>query len=82
MAKVNTRPTLLAIDFHNLTCRRYWPKPGDQRPQSFITQTGELVKPDDQPWKLGNADGRAMLEDFRTGKLEVQQEETQQPEYA
>ena len=68
-------PTLVAIDFHNLTCRRYWPKPGDQRPATFITQTGQLQKPDDQPWKMGAADGLALLEDFRVGKLNVHNED-------
>jgi hypothetical protein len=76
------KPTLLAIDFHNLTVRRYWPKPGDQRPTAFLTQTGQLQKRDEDPWKLGNADGLAMLEDFRTGLLEVHEETTDEKECA
>lgn len=71
-----THPTLVALDFHNCTARRYWPKPGDQRPATFITQTGELVKPEGAPWQMGNAEGLALLEDFRVGNLAVQQEGT------
>jgi hypothetical protein len=76
------KPTLLAIDFRNLTVRRYWPKPGDRHPVAFITQTGQLQKRAEDPWKLGNYEGRAMLEDFRLGKLEVQQDTDNEKEYA
>lgn len=66
------RPALLALDFANGTARRYWPKPGDQRPQSFITQEALLVKPDDVAWETGSEKGRGVLEAFRSGKLPIE----------
>lgn len=63
------RPTLVALDFRNMTARRYWPKPGDQKPATFLTHVGELRKPDDEPWKMGEQSGLDLLEQFREGKL-------------
>jgi hypothetical protein len=68
------RPTLIALDFHNKTARRYWPKPGDQRPATFITQEGTLQKPEGEPWQMGSLDGLALLDAFRAGTLPAQVE--------
>ena len=64
------KPTLLAIDTHAGKVTRYWPKIGDQRPATFLTQTAEIYKLDGL-WQLGGADGLAILEQFRAGKLEA-----------
>lgn len=79
------RPPLVALDFHNLTARRYWPKPGDQRPATFITQTGTLTKEEGTPWQMGNEDGLALIESFRQGELQpapVQDDYDAEPEAA
>ncbi len=76
------RPPLVALDFQNGTARRYWPKPGDQRPATFITHIGALQKPDDEPWMLGTDEGLALLEDFRLGKLAPLDAADMEPEQA
>lgn len=63
------RPPLVVLDFNALIARRYWPKPGDQRPATFITQTGTLTKDEKAPWQMGNDDGLALIESFRRGEL-------------
>lgn len=65
------RPPLIALDLKAMTARRYWPKPGDQRPATFLTQTAVLIREEGAPWLMGSEQNLALLEEFRTGKLDA-----------
>lgn len=62
------RPPLIVLDFAAGTARRYWPKPD----KGFITQTAQLIKKPEDVWNMGGEEGLVLLEQFRSGKLDVQ----------
>lgn len=75
------RPTLLCIDTKQGKATRYWPKLGDQRPATFLTQEAAIYQLDGV-WQLGGEEGLAILEQFRAGKLNVAPAADKQPEAA
>ena len=72
------KPALLALDFHNRRVRRYFPK----QTGGFLTQQAVLVKPADEPWKIGTDEGLALLDAFRTGRLPVDDLPDHEPQVA
>lgn len=75
------RPSLLLIETKKGKVTRYWPKQGDQRPASFITQTAEIYQLNGV-WMLGGEEGLDLLEQFRSGKLDAQPIEATEKECA
>lgn len=77
------KPPLVLIDFINMRATRYWPKPGDQRPATFLTHVGELQKAPNAPWLMGEPAALDLLENFRQGKLSpLTDEDLAEPEVA
>jgi hypothetical protein len=76
------RPTLVCINFHENRARRYVPKVTG----GFFTENAKIGDAETpahtQSW--GDDDGRRLIEEFRNGEREGQQQPTtdQLPEYA